>query len=368
MPAVPNNWVIALTNWFALNQRTMPWRSQPEPYRVWISEIMLQQTQVDTVIPYFERFLARFPTVFDLANANLQEVLKLWEGLGYYSRARNLHKAAKLVANDFNGTLQSGYDDLQNIPGIGPYVAAAITSIAFGNPVPVVDGNVLRVFTRFWGISDDIRQPKVRSDLFERLTPYVQMADPSDFNQAIMELGALVCSPKSPKCHECPISSDCVAFATGRTSELPVKSKKPPTPHYTIAVGVIWKDGKILIGRRKETQMLGGLWEFPGGKCRDDEPLEHAVVREIKEETGLDVTVSGSYCTVKHAYTHFKITLTAYLCDYASGTACPKSADELRWISLDQIDAYPFPTANKKVIVAIREMTASARPFSPQST
>ena len=186
---------------------------------------MLQQTQVDTVIPYFNRFVARFPTVEDLAKADLQDVLKLWEGLGYYSRARNLHKAAQF-------DLPADYDELQKLPGIGPYCAAAIASIAFGQPVPVVDGNVLRVFARFWGIFDDIRKTKVRNVLFEKLKPFIAEENPSDFNQAIMEIGALICKPKSPKCAECPLNTDCFAHNANQTDKLPFKSASKPVPHY----------------------------------------------------------------------------------------------------------------------------------------
>lgn len=346
-------WPHRLLKWFSAHQRAMPWRDHPQPYFVWVSEAMLQQTQVDTVIPYFKRFIARFPTVQALAAADQQAVLKLWEGLGYYSRARNLHKAAKLVCEKYNGELPQTYEGLQEIPGIGPYIAAAIVSIAFGKPVPVVDGNVLRVFARFWGIEDDIRDTRTRAALFERLAPVIVRHDPSNFNQAMMELGALVCSPKSPKCGDCPLQKECVAFAQNRTSTLPFKSKKVPVPHYNIAVGVVWQDGKILIGRRKETQMLGGLWEFPGGKMRAGETAEAAAVREVKEETGLVVRVLKKYCTINHAYTHFKITLYAYACEVLSGSAKPHTTDVLKWVQPQALHDYPFPTANKKVILVI---------------
>lgn len=323
------------------------------PYAVWVSEIMLQQTQVDTVIPYFKRFMRQFPTVEALAQADLQTVLKAWEGLGYYSRARNLHRAAEQVVREYQGNLPRDYNELQKLSGLGPYTAAAVASIAFGVPVPVVDGNVLRVFARVWGIEDDIRSPKVRDTLFNRLMPIIQMVDPSTFNQAMMELGALVCKPK-PLCEQCPILKACVAFQTHRTQELPFKSKKAPTPHYEIAVGVIWKGDKLLIGRRRTDQMLGGLWEFPGGKRKPGETLAETAAREILEETSLKVKVGAPYMQVKHAYTHFKITLTAFHCDYRSGTAMPHSTDELKWITLDEIEDYPFPKANKTVIEAIK--------------
>ncbi|MBT5855806.1 A/G-specific adenine glycosylase, partial [bacterium] len=207
-------WVSELLAWFNSEQRDMPWRDDVQPYKTLVSEVMLQQTQVVTVIPYFNRFIDAFPTIQELANADLQQVLKLWEGLGYYSRARNLQKAAKFVCEDLQGVFPSTYKALMELPGVGPYIAAAIISIAFDTPVPVVDGNVLRVFTRYWGIDDDIRDAKVRKTLFDRLTPYIESSrDPSSFNQGIMELGALICSPKSPDCSVCPIREECYANA-----------------------------------------------------------------------------------------------------------------------------------------------------------
>lgn len=353
---MPEQWVERLVTWFAAHQRVMPWRSDPLPYRVWVSEMMLQQTQVDTVIDYFNRFLEKFPTVQDLASADLQEVLKLWEGLGYYSRARNLHKAAKQVVAEFSGELPSDYFALQKLPGLGPYCAAAITSIAFGNPVPVVDGNVLRVFARFWGIEDDILLPKVRKQLFDQLTPYIQTTDPSAFNQAMMELGALLCKPTSPQCDRCPLSPECFARRENKTQVLPVKAKKAPVPHYDIAVGIIWKNGQILVAKRKVTDMLGGLWEFPGGKQKSGETLKETVLREVLEETSLTVKVNALCCKVNHAYTHFKITLHAFHCDYVEGVPQPNTSDEIKWVPVDELRKLPFPTANIKVIESILQM------------
>lgn len=255
-----------LLEWFGRNQREMPWRTHRDPYWVWVSEAMLQQTQVATVIPYFLRFIDQFPSVEVLASAELQSVLKAWEGLGYYSRARNLHRAAQTIVSDYGGNLPSDYAQLQTLPGFGPYIAAAVASIAFEVPVPVVDGNVLRVFARYWGIEEDIRNSKVRNVVFDRLRLPISTVQPSQFNQAIMELGALVCTPKNPDCTACPLSRSCYGHTHDQVDRLPYKSTKPPVPHHVIGVGVIRKSGKVLIGRRKESQMLGGLWEFPGGK------------------------------------------------------------------------------------------------------
>jgi len=334
----------------------MPWRQNPSPYHTWISEMMLQQTQVATVIDYFNRFIALFPDVTCLAKADQQSVLKAWEGLGYYSRARNLHRAAQILVSDYDGQLPSDYHELQVLPGIGPYIAAAISSIAFQQPVPVVDGNVLRVFTRFWFIETDIRKPVVRDQIFERLSPILHQVPPEDFNQAIMELGALCCRPVNPSCDICPIQGQCQAFEQDQVHRLPYKSKKEPVPHHTIGVGVIIKDGKVLIGKRKESQMLGGLWEFPGGKMKPNEEITQTIEREIREETALEVQVDGFLCQVKHAYTHFKITMHAYLCTMRSGTPTPISCDELQWVSLSELDQYPFPKANHTVLAHLKQI------------
>jgi A/G-specific adenine glycosylase len=350
-----SDWTQRLLEWFEHHQREMPWRDNPHPYHVWLSEVMLQQTQVETVIPYFQRFIQAFPDVQALAAADQQMVLKLWEGLGYYSRARNLHKAAQVVVDQYGGELPRDIRELHKIPGFGPYTVAAVSSIAFGLPVPVVDGNVLRVFCRFWGIEIDIRQPRARVELQSRLEPFVSPGSPAAFNQAIMELGALVCRPRSPRCGGCPLAADCVAYQEGRTAELPVKSKRKPVPHHQIAVGIIWKDGKILIGRRRQDRMLGGLWEFPGGKQKLGESLAETVYREVAEETGLQVRVDHPYCKVNHAYTHFKITLTAFCCEWTTGDAKPLTTDELCWAGLRELDAYPFPKANTKVLEAVRD-------------
>ena len=230
------DWSQRLLEWFAQYQRWMPWRHDPRPYTVWLSEIMLQQTQVDTVIPYFERFVQAFPNVQALAAADQQEVLKLWEGLGYYSRARNLHKAAQVVVAQYGGELPPDYQELQSLPGVGPYTAAAISSIAFGQPVPVVDGNVLRTFCRFWGIDSDIRQPRLRQQLQARLEPFVAQVPAAAFNQAIMELGALLCRPKSPHCAACPwrrtasrIRKDAPRSCRSRASASPYRITRLPS-------------------------------------------------------------------------------------------------------------------------------------------
>jgi len=343
-------WVGRLMEWFDRSRRAMPWRRRPTPYRVWISEVMLQQTQVETVRPYFLEFTRQFPDIAALAEAETQDVLKAWEGLGYYARARNLHRAARIVMSDHDGKLPATARELKRLPGIGDYTAAAIASICFGEAVPVVDGNVLRVFARFWGIDSDIACPRTRRELADRLLPCVNRQRPGDFNQAIMELGALVCRPGNPDCETCPLTCTCTARKTKRIAELPVKSRRASIPHYDVAVGIVRKNNRVLVARRKETRMLGGLWEFPGGKRKGDEPLERTVRREIREETGVAVNVGRLLCTVEHAYSHFRITLHAFECRFVSGRPRPVRSAEVRWAPLGHLSDLPFPSATRKVI------------------
>ena len=344
-------WINSLITWYNQYHRDLPWRHTSNPYHIWISEVMLQQTQVATVIPYYERFTSLFPSVVDLAHADDDQLMKAWEGLGYYSRARNLKKAANQILNQFNGKVPTTYSELLSLTGIGPYIGAAIASIAFGEPIPVVDGNVLRVFTRFWGIHTDIRQEALKENLRDKLMPYICTVDPNTFNQSIMELGATMCTPKQPNCHSCPIASHCYANKHSKQAILPIKSPAKKTPHYDIVIGIIAnKKNKLLITRRSEKQMLGGLWEFPGGKIEINETHEQALLREIKEETGLHIFVNAHLITVKHAYSHFKITLHAYLCTFISGRVI---ANVFQWIDAHNLTDFAFPTANRKVIQAL---------------
>jgi A/G-specific adenine glycosylase len=351
-------WIKALLTWFSLNSRAMPWRSNPEPYRVWISEIMLQQTQVISVIPYFNRFISRFPDTAALAAAPLQEVLKAWEGLGYYTRARNLHRAAIHVIEQRSGRIPETFDDLLTLPGIGRYTAAAIASIAFGEPVPVVDGNVLRVFTRFLNWDDNISLPATRDRVFDFLkTPIALSGNPSHFNQGIMELGALVCTPANPKCPDCPLHPSCGARLKGRTAELPVKTKKAPVRHEVIGVGLVFDSrGRLLIARRKADGLLGGLWEFPGGKRQGRESLRATTVREVREETGLLVEAGRALPPVNHAYSHFTVTLHPFICKRLAGRARAIGSDEIRWVTPAQLQDYPFPAANRKIETVLRSL------------
>jgi A/G-specific adenine glycosylase len=312
---------------------------------------MLQQTQVATVVDYYHRFLRRFPTVESLAEANLDEVLKLWEGLGYYSRARSLHKAARQVAADLDGRLPQTVDELRTLPGIGAYTAGAIASIAFGLAEPVVDGNVARVLCRLQRIADPPKAPATQRQLWDLAAALVPPDRPGDFNQAMMELGAIVCRPTSPDCRRCPLRTLCGARLAGLQHDLPVRTPGKTVPHHTIVAGVIFRsDGRVLIDRRPDEAMLGGLWEFPGGKVQPRESLAEALRREVREEVGLEVDVECRLCVVNHAYSHFRITLHAFRCRRISGRARAIECSAVRWVSPDQLGQYAFPRANGKII------------------
>lgn len=347
-------WVQNLLDWFDAEQRPMPWRDRPEPYRVWISEMMLQQTQVATVIPYFGRFMRQFPTVHRLAEADLQAVLKAWEGLGYYSRARNLHKAARMIVSDFGGRFPEKVALLKRLPGVGDYAAAAVASIAFNTPCVAVDGNVVRVYARLRAMDGDSTQPIFRRRIRVALHRVIPKTRAGDFNQAMMELGATVCRPRTPLCEQCPIGKRCLARARGVISQLPRKPAKRKRPHYDVVVGIVFRRGQVLIARRTVNQMLAGLWEFPGGKVKQGERYEHALVQKIKAETGVAVTVGARISLVQHAFTHLAVTLHVFRCSYRGGNAVPLSSDVVKWVSPDGLSEYPFSKAMHGVIAQLQ--------------
>jgi A/G-specific adenine glycosylase len=350
-----------LPRWYARHRRSLPWRKSRDPYTIWVSEIMLQQTRVDQAAPYFDRFMKRFPTVRDLAAAGQEEVLKAWEGMGYYSRARNLHRAAQIVAEEMEGYLPEDAEALRKLPGIGPYTAGAIASIAFGLDEPVLDGNVIRVFTRLFAISADSAATDTRKQLWSLGEKIIPPGKAGDFNQALMDLGATVCLPRNPRCDACPVREACQAFQAGDPERYPRKKARKPVPHETIVAGIIRKKGRILIARRKPEGLLGGLWEFPGGKKESGETLEEALVREIREETDVRVSIDSLLTRVEHAYSHFRITLHAFECTYIAGRARALGSDAVKWILPGELDRHAFPAANHKIIEALRTKDRAAR-------
>jgi len=340
----------ALIGWYAAHQRDLPWRRTSDPYAVWVSEIMLQQTRVAAVIPYYQRWLERFPDVAALARADLDEVLKLWEGLGYYSRARNLHKAARQVMREHVGRLPETVDALGTLPGVGRYTAGAIASIAFGLDEPVLDGNVVRVLSRVFRIEGDPRQPAVREELWSLARGLIPPGQAGELNQAMMDLGATICLPRKPLCVGCPLHELCAAREAGLQHDLPRKAPRQTTPHHTIAAAVVRKRGRVLIDRRPQAGLLGGLWEFPGGKQLPGETLPQTAAREVREEVGIRIEVGEQIAVVKHAYSHFRITLHAFQAEWVSGQARPLQCDAVRWVWPSQLRRYAFPKANQAIL------------------
>lgn len=336
-----------LLSWYDAQRRDLPWRRTSDPYRVWVAEVMLVQTQVHTVIPYYRRFLERFPDVGSLAAADLDDVLKAWEGLGYYARARNLHKAAGIIVTEHGGQLPRDEKSLRALPGIGRYVAAAVAAIAFNQPALAVDGNVRRVLSRLRDLADPSD-----STLRDRGEPLVAER-PGDVNQALMDLGSAICTPRAPRCDACPIERLCLARANGTVAERPGRRPARKRPHHDIAVGVVWRGDEILIAKRPAEGLLGGLWEFPGGKPEPGESLEAAVVREVGEEVGVEVEPGAKIAEVDHAYSHFEITLHAFHCRYRTGTPRPLGCQEVTWVRREDLDRYAFPAANRRVLAQL---------------
>ncbi len=360
----PNHLSSALLAWIALGRRDLPWRQRRDPYAVWISEIMLQQTQVVTVVPYFDRWMARFPDIAALAAAPLDDVLKAWEGLGYYARARNLQRAAQIVVAQYGGQLPGERGALLALPGIGRYTVGAILSLAFGQPEPVLDGNVRRVLCRVYDIAEDPRQPAVVRRLWDTAAALVEAApagQAGDLNEALMELGAQVCTPGRPACGSCPLQAACLAHAHGVEAERPLRRAKPRTPHYQVTAAVIQDPGgRYLLIQRPPNGLLGGLWGFPG--CTTDTPdaaaLADCLTRALAAELGISVAVDGLLPPIKHAYTHFRITLQPFLCRLVSGTVRSQTYTHVRWVAAADLDTYAFPVTDRKILDLLQILPA----------
>lgn len=327
--AIDLNWIHKpLISWYLSSRRDLPWRRTKDPYHIWISEVMLQQTRVAAVIPYYLRFSDRFPDIFRLAGADLQDVLMIWEGMGYYARARNLHKAAVIVADQHGGSIPDDPKVFRALPGVGDYIAAAVLSIAFGRPLPVVDGNVKRVLSRLMKVGAPVNRAS-SYEIFHGLAgAMLDHGDPGTFNQAVMELGALVCRPKNPDCRACPLPGKCRAHRDHAVASYPVREVKPPVPERRQAVGVVFRGGRVLIVRRPENGLLGGLWEFPGGDVADGEFPEAACVRIMGEQVGLDVVVTSLLTRIRHAYTHFRLKAHVFICEDLGRSGSPGASGD----------------------------------------
>ncbi|HNT25149.1 MAG TPA: A/G-specific adenine glycosylase [Anaerolineales bacterium] len=341
---------IRLLAWYASNARALPWRvAHPDPYAVWVSEIMLQQTRVETVGPYFARWMARFSNIEALAAAPLQDVLAAWEGLGYYSRARNLQRAAQLVVERHGGRLPANVAHLRQLPGIGRYTAGAIASIAFGQDEPALDGNIRRVLARLFNLTEDARSPQGLRRLWELAALILPPGRAGDHNQALMDLGSLICTPRAPLCHACPLAELCQARALGVQAQRPVLAAKPASPHYTVTAAVIQRGGQVLLAQRPQNGLLGGLWEFPGGKQQDGEDLPACLRREIDEELGVAIEVGPELGVYRHAFTHFRITLHAFCCQLLAGQPRPIQAADIRWVTPVDLETYPMGKVDRQI-------------------
>ncbi|MGD9365571.1 MAG: A/G-specific adenine glycosylase [Desulfobacteraceae bacterium] len=341
----------ALGAWYELNRRDLPWRRTADPYRIWVSEVMLQQTQVKTVKPYYHRFTNQFPDVFRLARAELQTVLKLWEGLGYYSRARNLYKAAGIISNHLEGRFPDSWDAVKQLPGIGDYIASAVLSIAFGKPHAVADGNVKRVLARLFMISTPVNQAASHGVFKDLATALLDRLNPGDHNQAMMELGALVCAPRRPDCTACPVARYCRAFKSDAVSEYPHRVKRAPLPVRHVAAGIVEKKGRILLVRRAEQGLLGGLWEFPGGEVSGGHDAARVCGNHIKTLTNLEVSVGDRVATVRHTYTHFKLLMDVYQCRWKTGRVHLRGPAGFKWVHPARIADLPLHGAVHKCLL-----------------
>jgi len=338
-----------LLSWYDTHKRILPWRETSDPYRIWLSEVMLQQTQVATVIPYYERFTHAFPDPTSLADAHDDRVLKMWEGLGYYNRCHNLIKAMRKVRDDHRGWVPDTPEVFSDLPGVGPYTCAAVQSIAFGHRIAAVDGNVNRVVTRLFALDGVVTTASVKRAIQEAVDKAIPEDRSGDFNQAMMELGATVCTPRRPDCNHCPLRVTCKARDLGKQEAFPVQGAKKKVPLYPVALAVVVDGGKILVQKRPSSGHLAGMWEFPGGRILTDESQVMALRRCLVEELGIVPEVGNMVGSVTHAYSHFKIQLHLYLATIKEGSVIPKKGQPFNWISPDELATLAFPTANRKL-------------------
>jgi A/G-specific adenine glycosylase len=341
-----------LLDWFQENARELPWRKTYTPYHVWISEIMLQQTQMDRVVDYFNRWISRFPDLKSIAGACEQDVLKLWEGLGYYSRARNIIKSANILVAEYCGKLPADHNQLLKLPGIGKYTAGAIMSIAFNKEYPLVDANIERVFARLFNLAQPVKDKKTSAFIWQKAGDLLPYGRAREFNQALMELGALVCIAKNPRCKICPIKTDCQAFSFDLVAKRPVLNAPAKTIFIEMATGILEQNGRILIQKRKPKGVWANLWEFPGGRLEAGETPEMALVREYLEETELAVGNLKKITTVKHSYTIYRVTLHCYFCSLMDGRLEPvlHGAQEYRWVKPEELSDFALPAGHRKLV------------------
>jgi A/G-specific adenine glycosylase len=332
-----------LTNWFLSNKRDLPWRKTKDPYAIWLSEVILQQTRIEQGIPYYLKFINKYPTVKDLANAEEEDVISLWKGLGYYSRARNLHFAAKQIVNNYSGIFPSGFEQIKNLKGVGEYTAAAIASIAFDEKVPVVDGNVKRVASRFFGIFNPIDKVKTAKQIFELLKIEIQSTPASDFNQAMMELGSLICKPQNPNCTECPLQSQCFAFNNSETKNLPVKGTKIKRKSRYFNYLMMEYDNKILVIKRNQEDIWKHLYEFYLIESEKLLSLEE-LIAELNLNK-IDFAIKNVSNTIKHVLTHRDIYAQFLHLHFTQ-----KPDFKGSWVHIDKLQDVSFPVLISKFV------------------
>jgi A/G-specific adenine glycosylase len=347
-----------LLKWYNKNKRILPWRGHRSEYAVWVSEIMLQQTRVETVIPYFKKWMKLFPTVRALAKASEREVLNAWEGLGYYSRARNFHKAAKLVVEKYDRKLPRDVGELQKLPGIGRYTAGALASILFGMDEPALDGNLKRVYARLFDVRKPVNSTEGERLLWKIARENLPKGKAADFNQALMDLGATVCLPKNPRCEVCPLARDCKAKARGTQHLRPVKMTRRAAPHHIHAAAVIIQRGRVLLARRPSRGLLAGMWEFPNARVKGNPRA--GLASALRAAYSLKVRMKRSVhplAIVEHAYSHFKVAVHAYQCELSSG----EINGNLKWVSVKKLDDFPMGKVDRKISEAVNPTLPSQR-------
>ena len=338
-----------LLNWFYQNKRTLPWRRGRTPYRVWVSEIMLQQTQVNTVIPYYKKWIKKYPTLKSFKESNLDDVIKMWEGLGYYSRCHNMYNTAKLI----NSTFPNNYDDLINLPGIGDYTAKTILAIAFKKNLVGIDTNLERIGYRILGLKTKTKRNQ------KRVVKYLEenqcTNNPGDYNEALMDLGSSLCKASITYCNQCPLKNICKAYASSSPILYPTPKVRKKIPMYDIAVSVIEYKNKILITKRLNKNFLPGLWEFPGGKIEKNETAIQTIIREVKEETNLTVSNPIFLGNIKHKYSHFGVNISLFI-SFPKSIKSLNLSQEYRWIRMKDILNYPLPKANHKMLDILKKL------------
>ena len=337
--------------WYAKHARDLPWRKSSNPYRIWVSEVMLQQTQVETVKAYFQRFMKAFPTVKKLAIADEQEVLRLWEGLGYYRRARGLHAAAQQIVAEHGGRFPRDVKTLQTLPGIGRYTAGAIVSIAYDERAPILEANTIRLFARLIGYREDPTKSAGQKVLWQTAEDVLPRKQIANFNQALMELGSLVCKPANPLCGECPVASLCIANQAGAQASIPFSTKKVKFTDINEAAVVVRKNGKVLLRQCGEDERWAGLWDFPRFALESEGPLfvRDELITKVEEQTGITIEPGGLLKTIKHGVTRYRITLDCYEAKCMSGKLKRSAGKRLRWCAMKELCDMPLSSTGRKI-------------------